>query len=72
MNELDITIGIFRNHLKMIDDLLLGFNTGKFFTDEPLDRLNCLISAEEYVQSRIKTETRFMGLFKRLKSAYSI
>lgn len=66
------TIGIFRNHLKMIDDLLLGFNASKFFTGEPLERLNCLNSAAEYVQSRKDTETRFMGLSRRLKSAYNI
>ena len=72
MDELDITIGIFRNHLKMIDDLLLGFNASKFFTGEPLERLNCLNSAAEYVQSRKDTETRFMGLSRRLKSAYNI
>ena len=67
-----ITIGIFRNHLKMIDDLLLGFNASTFFTGEPLERLNCLNSAAEYVQSRKDTETRFMGLSRRLKSAYNI
>ena len=72
VDELDITIGIFRNHLKMIDDLLLGFNASKFFTGEPLERLNCLNSAAEYVQSRKNTETRFMGLSRRLKSAYNI
>ena len=72
VDELDITIGIFRNHLKMIDDLLLGFNASKFFTGDPLERLNCLNSAAEYVQSRKDTETRFMGLSRRLKSAYNI
>lgn len=72
VDELDITIGIFRNHLKMIDDLLLGFNADKFFTGEPLERLNCLNSAAEYVQSRKDIETRFMGLSRRLKSAYNI
>jgi len=72
VDELDITIGIFRNHLKMIDDLLLGFNASKFFTGEPLERLNCLNSAAEYVQSRKDTERRFMGLSRRLKSAYNI
>src|SRR5699024_9338136 len=72
VDELDITIGIFRNHLKMIDDLLLGFNASTFFTGEPLERLNCLNSAAEYVQSRKDTETRFMGLSRRLKSAYNI
>ena len=72
VDELNITLGIFRNHLKMIDDLLLGFNAVKFFTGEPLERLNCLNSAAEYVQARKDTENRFMGLSRRLKSAYNI
>lgn len=72
VDELNITLGIFRNHLKMIDDLLLGFNAAKFFTGEPLERLNCLNSAAEYVQARKDTENRFMGLSRRLKSAYNI
>lgn len=72
VDELNITLGIFRNHLKMIDDLLLGFNAAKFFTGEPLERLNCLNSAAEYVQTRKDTENRFMGLSRRLKSAYNI
>lgn len=72
VDELNITLGIFRNHLKMIDDLLLGFNAAKFFTGEPLERLNCLNSAAEYVQARKDMENRFMGLSRRLKSAYNI
>ena len=72
VDELNITLGIFRNHLKMIDDLLLGFNAVKFFTGESLERLTCLNSAAEYVQARKDTENRFMGLSRRLKSAYNI
>ena len=72
VDELNITLGIFRNHLKMIDDLLLGFDAVEFFTGEPLERLNCLNSATEYVQARKDTENRFMGLSRRLKSAFNI
>ena len=70
--ELNITLGIFRNHLAMIDELLVGFNATKFYVGEPLERLNCLNMAAEYVQSNKEMETRFMGLSRRLKSAYTI
>ncbi len=72
IDELNITLGIFRNHLALIDELLSGFNATKFYVGEPLERLNCLNSAAEYVQTSKELETRFMGLSRRLKSAYGI
>lgn len=72
VDELNITIGIFRNHLALIDELLIGFNASKFYAGEPLERLNCLNNAAEYVQNSKEMETRFMGLSRRLKSAYNI
>lgn len=72
VDELNITIGIFRNHLAMIDELLVGFNDTSFYVGEPLERLTCLNMAAEYVQINKERETRFMGLSRRLKSAYTI
>ena len=72
IDELNITLGIFRNHLALIDELLSGFNATKFYVGEPLERLNCLNAAAEYVQTSKELETRFMGLSRRLKSAYGI
>ena len=51
IDELNISLGIFRNHLKLIDDLLVNFNAEKFYNGEPLERLNCLNNAAEYIQS---------------------
>lgn len=72
IDELNISLGIFRNHLKLIDDLLVNFNAEKFYNGEPLERLNCLNSAAEYIQSGKELQTRFMELSRRLKSAYTI
>ncbi len=72
IDELNISLGIFRNHLKLIDDLLVNFNSEKFYNGEPLERLNCLNNAAEYIQSGKELQTRFMGLSRRLKSAYTI
>lgn len=72
IDELNISLGIFRNHLKLIDDLLVNFNAQKFFIGDPLERLNCLNDAAEYVQTGKELQTRFMGLSRRLKSAYVI
>lgn len=72
IDDLNISLSIFRNHLALIDDLLNGFNATKFYNGEPLERLMCLNMAAEYVQTGKEMETRFMGLSRRLKGAYMI
>ena len=72
VDELNISLSIFRNHLALIDELLVDFNSTKFHTGTPLERLNCLNAAAEYVQMKKAMQTRFMGLSRRLKSAYII
>lgn len=72
VEELKVTLGIFRNELALIDDLMAGFDARDFYTGEPLARLNCLNDAAEYVQASKELQTRFMGLSKILKNAYQI
>ena len=72
IDELNISIGIFRNHLALIDELLVTFNASKFYSGTPLERLNCLNAVAEYMQTSKEMQTRFMGLSRRLKSAYMI
>ena len=72
IDEINITLGIFRNHLAMLDDLMVVFNATRYYTGAPLERLYCLNDAAEYVQCDKEMQARFMGLSKRLKSAYQI
>lgn len=72
IDELKVSLEIFRNHLAMINELLHSFDATKFHTGNPLERLNCLNLAAEYVQMSKEMQTRFMGLSRRLKSAYMI
>lgn len=72
IDELKVTLGIFRNQLALIDDLMTGFDAKKFYTGEPLERLNCLNDAAEWIQVSKEMQVRFMGLTKVLKSAYQI
>ena len=72
IDELNISLEIFRNHLALIDELLIGFNASKFYSGTPLERLNCLNAAAEYVQTSKEMQTRFIGLSRRLKGAYMI
>lgn len=72
IDELKTSIEIFRNHLKLIDDLMMNFNATNFYVGTPLERLQCLNFAAEYVQNIKDTQTRFMGLTKRMRIAYNI
>ena len=72
IDELNISLGIFRNHMSLLDELFATFDERRFFSGTPLDRLNCLNDAAEYIQMKKDTQTRFMALSRRMKSAYSI
>ena len=50
IDELNITLAIFRNHLALIDELLTNFDATRFHSGTPLERLNCLNDAAEYVE----------------------
>jgi type I site-specific deoxyribonuclease, hsdR family len=72
IDQLSVTLGIFRNHLAMVDDLMSGFDATRFLVGKPLERLDCLNDAAEYVQASKEMQTRFMGLTRVLKGAYNI
>ena len=72
IDEISSSLEIFRNHLKLIDDLMINFNATDFYVGSPLERLQCLNRAAEYVQNIKDVETRFMGLTRRMKAAFNI
>jgi len=41
IDEIKISLAVFRNHLKLLDELLHDFDATKFHTGEPLERLMC-------------------------------
>ena len=72
ISELNISIATFRNHLQLLTELMHGFDPTRFFIGKPLDRLYCLNDGAEFVQAKKEMEIRFMGLSRRLKTAYEI
>lgn len=63
---------IVRNHLDLLANIFHKFNNTKYFEGTPLQQLNTLNMAVEFVQKNKETESRFMSLVKRLKAAYDI
>ena len=49
-----------------------NFNDKMFFTGTPLEKLECLNNAVEYIQATEELEKRFMKSVKRLKSSYNL
>lgn len=46
--------------------------SGPYFTGTPLQKLDCLNKAAEFAQLTKEMETRFVGLVKKLRSAYDL
>jgi type I restriction enzyme R subunit len=63
---------VVRNHLDLLAKLFHKFDTSGYFGGNPLQQLDTLNMAAEYVQLTKELETRFMALVKRLKAAYDI
>ncbi|SDQ23608.1 type I restriction endonuclease subunit R [Flagellimonas zhangzhouensis] len=70
--DIQQSLTIARNHLDLLDKLLHKFDSSKYFNGTPLEQLDTLNKAAEFVQLTKEMETRFMGLVKRLKAAYDI
>lgn len=63
---------IVRNHLDLLAKLFHKFDDSKYFDGTNIQQLNTLNMAAEFAQKTKETETRCMGLVKRLKAAYDI
>ena len=72
VDEIVISLAVFRNHLALIDELLHDFDAKKFYLGSPLERLLCLDTAAEYVQISKEMESRFMNISRKMKAAYEI
>lgn len=72
IEEIAQSIIVVMDHLDLLGKLFHKFDATLYFNGSPLEQLNCLNQAVEFVQVTDKTEKRFMALIKRLKAAYDI
>jgi type I restriction enzyme R subunit len=63
---------VVRNYLDLLHKLMHKFDSSRYFKGSPLEQLNALNTAAEFVLRTKDIETRFMGFVKRLKAAYDI
>jgi type I restriction enzyme, R subunit len=70
--DVEQSIIVTKDHLDLLNKVFHKFDSNAYFSGSPLEQLNCLNMAAEFVQITDKSEKRFMYLVKRLKAAYDI
>lgn len=70
--DIEQSIVVVRDHLDLLGRIFHKFDTNAYFKGSPLEQLNALNMAAEFVQITHDLEKRFMHLVKRLKAAYDI
>ena len=72
IEEIEASIIVVRDHLDLLSRIFHQFDTTPYFSGTPIEQLQCLNQAAEFVQLTDKIEKRVMFLVKRLKAAYDI
>ncbi|MBS9525937.1 type I restriction endonuclease subunit R [Litoribacter alkaliphilus] len=70
--DIEQSIVVVRNHLDLLNRAFQKFDSSQYFKGSPMQQLDTLNMAAEYVQLTKETERRFMNLVKRMKAAYDI
>ncbi len=70
--DIQQSIVVVKDHLDLLAKIFHKFNTSSYFKGTPVEQLNTLNMAAEYVQATQELEKRFMYLVKRLKAAFDI
>ncbi len=72
IEEIEQSVIVVKDHLDLLKKMFHKFDTSPYFSGGPIEQLNCLNLAAEFVQLTDKLEKQFMALVKRLKAAYDI
>lgn len=72
VETIEQSVTMVKDELDILRRMFDKFDYSKFSTGSPLEQLECLKNAAEFVQSTEKGENLFMGHAKKLKSAYNL
>lgn len=72
IETIEQSITMVKDELDILRRLFAKFNYSKFTTGKPLEQLQCLRDAAEFIQATDKTENLFMGHTRKLKSAFNL
>ena len=72
VETIEQSLTMVKDELDILRRMFAQFDYSKFTTGSPLEQLECLKTAAEFIQSTEKTQNLFMGHVKKLKSAFNI
>lgn len=70
--DVEKAVAVLRDCLDLLHMLFHKFDDEKYFSGTPLEKLSCLNYAAEFVQNTDESETRFLSIVKKLRSAYAL
>ena len=72
IEEIEYSVVVVKNQLDLLHRIFHTFNSHLYYHGTPIEQLQTLNRAAEFVQQTKELETRFMNIVKRLKLAFDI
>lgn len=72
LDDVSQAVTIVLDQLEVLDQMFHNFNAKDYYTGSPVEQLNCLNLAVEYVQLTQDLELRFMAAVRKMKQAFNL
>ena len=72
LDNIDQAVDIVKDQLEVLDQMFHNFNANDYYMGSPVEQLDCLKRAVEYVQLTQELELRFMASARKMKKAFNL
>lgn len=72
LDDVSQAVTIVLDQLEVLDQMFHNFNAKDYYVGSPVEQLNCLNKAIEYVQMTQDLELRFMAAVRKMKQAFNL
>ena len=72
LDDVSQAVTIVLDQLEVLDQMFHNFNAKDYYVGSPVEQLNCLNRAVEYVQMTQDLELRFMAAVRKMKQAFNL
>ncbi len=72
LDDVSQAVTIVLDQLEVLDQMFYNFNAKDYYEGSPVEQLNCLNRAVEYVQLTQDMELRFMAAVRKMKQAFNL